>query len=202
MGKNVDMFSASKEMSERVAKFMRVKVWGVTLKARLEKSMKDFDVRIDAMKGLEKDTGIDYTEVIEQIKAVAKKAKVDYKKAVEEAESFDYTSADLQLYADYKDGSLVDGIISWCDKYDLVVDENTQLVQDLVKALGGARALGGRAIVRANAEKFTDNTRTKNDVLKVFYGKLAEAMMHAGTLKPEAIPEDVREMYAIKKKKK
>lgn len=202
MSKKVNLFDANKTMSERVSAFMRVKVWGITLKARLEKALRDGEARIEAFESLAKDTGKDYTEVIEDAKQVVEDAKAKYKAAVKDAEKFEFTKADNDFYKAYKDGKLEAGIIAWFKKYGLEVDGDTNLVQTEVEALKGARKLGGRAIVRANAEKFTDDTRTKNDILTVFYGKLAEAMLEAGTLKAEQIPEDVREFYAPKKKSK
>lgn len=202
MAKKVNLFNASKAMSERVGAFMRVKVWGITLKARLEKALKDGEVRLETFESLAKDTGKDYTEVIEDIKQVVENAKAEYKKATEEAEKFEYTKSDLALYKAYKDGQLEKGIIEWFAEYGLEVDGQTNIVMTEIEALKGARKLGGRAVVRANAEKFTDDIRAKGDILTVFYGKLAEAMMDAGTLKPEAIPEDVRAFYAPAKKVK
>ena len=205
MSKKVNLFDASKEMSVRVGSFMRVNVWNITLKARLEKAMADAEVRLENVAALKGQTTKDpamYDEVIEDIIAVRDKARKDYDTAVKEGEKFEYTKEDKQLYVDYCAGDAVNGIIEWFKSYGLTVDEDTNIVKTIADAFGGSKALGGRAIVRANAEKFTKDVRTKSDILKVFYGKLAEAMMEAGTLKPEAIPEDVREFYAPKKKNK
>ena len=49
MSKKVDLFKADKAMSERVAAFMRVNVWNITLKARLEKAMKEALIQHDSI---------------------------------------------------------------------------------------------------------------------------------------------------------
>lgn len=204
MSKKVNLFDASKEMSERVAQFMRVKVWNVTLKARLEKTVKDCEAKIETLKEIGPSVGKDFSEEITTLSGLVDQAKKDYDKALKEAEKFEYTDNDktfYKLYAD-SDKDTIKAIIHWFEKYNLEVDEDTNIVLDIFSAISGARKLGGRQIVRANAEKFTDDVRTKTDVLTIFYGRLAEAMMQAGTLKPEAIPEDVREFYAPKKNSK
>lgn len=198
----VNLFDASKTMAERVGAFMRVKVWGITLKARLDAKIADAETKIDNLKEIALSTGKDYSDDIDILESTIVVAKAEYEKAVEEGEKFELTENDKAFYKKYKNGEVVDGMIEWFAFYGLEVDDKTELVQELCESLKGARKLGGRAIVRANAEKFTDNVRTKNDVLTVFYGRLAEKMMVAGTLKAEAIPEDVREMYAPKKKNK
>ena len=201
MVNKVDFFKASKTMSERVASFMRVKVWNITLKARLEKAIKESEQRIDTLMGLSKETGRDYADAIADIEALVVKAKEDYKSAVEEGEKFEYTENDKNFYTKYADGKsdTTEAIIGWFKEYGLDVDANTNIVLDIEAAIAGSRKLGARAVVRANAEKFTDDVRTKGDVMTLFYGKLAEAMMSAGTLKAEAIPEDVRDFYAPRK---
>lgn len=204
MSKKVDFFKADKAMAERVAQFMRVKVWNITLKARLEKAIKDAEVRQETFKQLSKDTGKDYTEVLEDIAAVLEKAKADYQTAIDEAETFDYTEGDLRFYGQYKTsgGNFAGFVVEWFKNYKLDVAPDSQLVQTIVEALKGSRKLSGRGVVKSNAERFTNDVRSKNDILTVFYGKLAEAMLAAGTLKPEAIPEDVRAFYAPSKKSK
>lgn len=204
MSKKVDFFKADKAMSERVAQFMRVKVWNITLKARLEKEVKDNLGKIENLKELAPSTGKDYSEDIAILEGCIESAQKKYEQAVKDAEKFEYTEGDKTFYKAYADGKQdnADAVIEWFAGYGLEVDAETNIVEDIVGAIAGARKLGGRAVVRAEAKKFTDDVRTKNDVLTVFYGKLAEGMMTAGTLKAEEIPEDVREYYAVKKVKK
>lgn len=204
MGK-VDLFAADKAMSTRVADFMRIKVWNITLKARLEKAKADAEIRLENCEALKGQTTKDpamYDAMIEDIIAIRDKAQADYDAAVKDGEKFAYTEQDKALYKAYKDGKTVDGLVEWFGFYGLEVDAETGLVQTLVNAFGGSKALSGRGVVRSNAEQFTKDLRGRDDILKVFYGKLAEAMMKAGTLKPEAIPEDVRDYYAPKKANK
>ena len=199
--KKTDLFAANKDMSSRVADYMRIKVWNVTIKARLEKAIKDGEQRIETLEGLAHDTGKDYSEAIADVEKVVEDAKANYKKLVEEGEKFELTENDKEFYANYKKDTVAKeaAIVKWFKKYGLDLKADEDLVVDLADAISGARKLSGRGIVRANAEKFTDNVRTKNDVMTVFYGRLSERMLEAGTLKPEAIPEDVRAFYAPKK---
>lgn len=203
MSKKTDLFAASKEMSTRVADYMRIKVWNVTIKARLDKAVKDGKARIENFEALAKDTGKDYSDAIADAEQVVEDAKAAYKKLLEEGERFELTENDKEFYANYKSESMKneDAIIKWLKKYGLELKANDDLVVDLANAISGARKLNGRGIVRSNAEKFTDNVRTKSDVMTVFYGRLSERMLEAGTLKPEAIPEDVRAFYAPRKGK-
>jgi hypothetical protein len=204
MVNKVDFFKADKEMSERVAQFMRVKVWNVTLKARLKKTISDCELKISNLEELAPSTGKDYTEDIAIMNGLIEQAKADYDKAVKESEKFELTENDktfYKLYAD-SDKDTIQAIIHWFSKYNLEVDEDTNIVLDIFSVISGGRRLTDRQIVRSNAEKFTDDVRTKNDVLTLFYGRLAESMMQAGTLKASEIPEDVREYYAPKKKNK
>lgn len=200
----VDLFAASREMSTRVADYMRIKVWNVTIKARLDKAIKDGKARIETLEGLAKDTGKDYSEAIADIEQVVEDAKANYAKLLEEGEKFELTENDKEFYANYKNEGMANeaAIVKWFKKYELELEAEDELVVDLASAIAGARKLSGRGIVRANAEQFTDNVRTKSDVMTVFYGRLSERMLEAGTLKPEAIPEDVRAFYAPQKKNK
>ena len=202
--KRTDLFAANKEMSTRVADYMRIKVWNVTIKARLEKALKDGAQRIETLQGLAQDTGKDYSEAISDIEAVVEAARENYKKLVEDGEKFELTENDKEFYKNYKNEGMKneDAIVKWFKKYDLDLKSGDDLVVDLASAIAGARKLSGRGIVKADAEKFTDNVRTKSDVMTVFYGRLSERMLEAGTLKPEAIPEDVRAFYAPKKANK
>lgn len=198
--KRTDLFAASREMATRVGDYMRIKVWNVTIKTRLDKALKDGKARIETLEGLAQDTGKDYEEAIADIKEVMDQAKAKYDELVKDGEKFELTENDKEFYANYKsDMDNKAAIVKWFKKYELEVTADDELVVDLANAISGARKLNNRGIVRANAEKFTDNVRTKNDVLTVFYGRLSERMLEAGTLKPEAIPEDVRAYYAPKK---
>lgn len=78
--------------------------------------------------------------------------------------------------------------------------EGTTLENDILSAIKGEKAANGRTIIKSGATQFTQK-RSKGDVLKVFYGKLAEHMLAAGTLKAQEIPEDVKKAYAKKGKK-
>lgn len=203
---NVDLFQADKAMGERVADFMQKKVWGITLTARYKKDVETIEKSIEGLRKLEGSILQNQTE--ENVKAleariVELKAALDKQK--EEEATFTYTDADLALYEAYKKATtnamIYNGIVKWFSNYHLDVD-GTMFIQNIMAAISGKQPENNKGIIRSGATKFNSEKRTKTNFLKVFYGELAEAMLKAGTLKPTAIPEDVREFYAPKKKDK
>ena len=208
--KKVDLFKASKDMSERVSDYMNKKVWGIVLKTRYQielgkaENRKDFwtseNDRIKAETGENK-----YAQEIENVKAeiVSLQAKYDHQRQKEA--TFAYTDADKTFYklyekADNKE-AVLKAIRQWFAPYKLVDIEGSTLEESIFDAITGDRRASARTIVNSGATKFTQK-RSKNDVLGLFYGRLSELMLEAGTLKPSEIPEDVRDQFAPKKKAK
>lgn len=214
----VDLFKAEKAMSERVSKFMNAKVWGIVYRKRAEQDIKAFEGSIDAKKRFE--GSILWAEKEEEIKQLQKDiedTKAAMKKNIEDNATFDYTDADNAFYKAYKDAEEVAeiymAIINWFKGYgleltmehtiELEVDDKKKevnFVEYFYNAIAGERKATASVIIKSGATKFTIAKRVKNDVLCVFYGKLSEVMLQKGTLKATEIPEDVREMYAPKKK--
>ena len=200
---NVDLFKADKAMSDRVAEFMQKKVWGITLTTRYKKDVEDCEATIS---GLEKLKGsILAKSADEDILAVQQrmadlKAKLDKQK--EEEASFEYSKEDTAMYNGYKKATTVaqihTAIEAWFRVYGLEVCGST-LINEIISAVSGERFATNRTIVNSGATTFTGK-RSKTDFLKVFYGKLSEKMLEAGTLKATAIPEDIQEYFAPKKK--
>lgn len=205
MAKNkIDLFKADKAMAERVSKFMNAKVWGIVFRKRAEQDIKAFEGSIEAKKRLEGSTLWEKAQAdIASLEADIVSTKEALKKNIEENATFDYTEADNAFYKSYKeaesDAAVVEAVEAWFRGYKLEV-AGTDFLADIIHAISGERKAGAGVIIKSGATQFTIAKRAKNDVLCVFYGKLSEKMLEAGTLKATEIPEDIRAMYAPKKK--
>ena len=126
----------------------------------------------------------------------------ELKKKKEEEATFSYTEADKALYKSYKSATTMamvhTAIEKWFSVYSLEV-AGSDLINEIVSAISGEAPATNKEVINSGATKF-NGKRRQGDFLKVFYGKLAEKMLEAGTLKATAIPEEVREYYAPKKK--
>ena len=209
MAKKVNMFTADKAMSDRVAEFMRCKVWGITLKTRLRKEIGELETKIANVKNL-KGSILDKGDAIEKMivgyQEEIKAAEEKCEKQLEEEAKFDYTENDNKFFKAYKAAENRDGVTAavreWCECKEYHLDiADTTFLDNIVEAISGARKLGASAIIRSEAKKFTNDKRSKGDILAILYGRLAEKMLEAGTLKAEKIPEDIRAYYAPKKNK-
>lgn len=203
---NVDLFQADKAMGERVADFMQKKVWGITLQYRYKKEVETITASIEGLRKLEGSILQNQTE--ENIKALENRIvelTEALKKQKEEEATFSFTEADNTLFKEYDKATtnvmIYTAIVKWFKVYGLDVD-GTLFIQSMMDAIGGKQPENNKGIIRSGATKFNAEKRKKANFMKVFYGELAEAMLKAGTLKPTAIPEDVREFYAPKKKDK
>lgn len=205
MAKNkVDLFKADKAMAERVSKFMNAKVWGIVYRKRAEQDIKAFEGSIEAKKRLEGSALWEKAQAeIASLEADIVSTKEALKKNLEESATFEYTEADNTFYNGYKsaetDAAVVEAVEAWFRGYKLEV-AGTDFLADIIHAISGERKAGASTIIKSGATQFTIAKRAKNDILCVFYGKLSEKMLEAGTLKATEIPEDIREMYAPKKK--
>lgn len=206
MTKNVDLFQADRKMAERVADYMQKKVWGITLKVYLKKEVEKLE---NSIKGLENCrgsiVGTNVDDAIGQLRNKIAEAQEKTAKQIKEEARFEWTDADNAFFKAYKSADtqaqIYTALEKWFATYHLEV-ANTKLEESIVDAIRGERNATSRTIIRSGAEKFTEQKRTKNDVLKLLYGKLAERMLQAGTLKPASIPEEIREFYAPKKRTK
>ena len=205
--KKTDLFKADKVMSERVADFMRTKVWGITLKARFKKEEETILASIEGLKKLDgsvlADKGKDSISALEEkLDELADKLS----KQLEEEAKFDFTDNDKNFYKGYKSAKteeeVCNAIIGWFKTYNLEVTKDSDIVISILDAISGKKKASASAIIRSNAKKFVEDKRTKGDVVGLLYGTLAERMLEVGTLKPTEIQEDVREFYAPKKKDK
>lgn len=203
LNKKVDLFTADKAMSERVADFMQKKVWGITLTARYKKEVATIQAAIENLKNLDGSIlGEKAHDSIETMQARIDKLHADMEKQKEEEATFSFSEADVKLYNSYKkattEAMIHTAMCEWFKQYKLDVD-GSSLLNQLVSATSGKMPENNKGVIRSGATVFNSEKRSKSNFLKVFYGELAEAMLQAGTLKATAIPEDVREFYAPKK---
>ena len=205
--KKTDLFKADKAMSERVAEFMRTKVWGITLKARFKKEEETILASIEGLKKLDgsvlADKGKDSISALEdKLDELAEKLENQLK---EEAK-FDFTDNDKNFYKGYKSATteeeIAGAICAWFKTYGLEVTPENDIVVAIFNAISGSKKASATTVIRSGATKFVDDKRSKGDVIGLFYGVLAERMLEVGTLKATEIQEDVREFYAPKKKAK
>lgn len=208
MTSRIDLFKADRAMADRVADFMQKKVWGITLKARCkaEIALKESDIAsLKRLAGSIFDNDENDANIA-KLEADIEDFKTKLKDQLEEEATFAYIDADNAFYNSYKkaadDGEIATAIEDWFKTWNLDVSNDYAFVADFRKAISGSRKATATQVIRSEATKFVDSKRSKGDILNVFYGVLAEKMLVAGTLKATAIPEDVREMYAPKKKDK
>ena len=207
MSKKVNMFQADKEFSARVNEFMRCKVWNITLKTRMRKEVEGLEVKIQNVESL-RGSIIDDGDKIDQMKAAYREeiaaTEKKYQEQLEQEAKFDYTDADRLFYKAYsaaKDtADVLKALQEFCGTYGLTITD-TNFEQELLDIIGGGARLGASAIIRSKATKFTKDKRSKVDVLTLLYGRIAEKMLEAGTLKPQDIPADIAKAYAKKSSK-
>lgn len=206
LNKNVDLFKADRAMSERVADFMQKKVWNIALGVHYKAEIETTEKTIEGLRKLDGSIlGKGAEEQIQTLEAhiVALKAERDKRKA--EEGTFSFTEADNKLYKAYEkattEAMTYNAIVEWFNGYNLDVD-GTTFIKSIMDALKGKNPDANKNIILSGATVFNAEKRKKTNFLKVFYGELAEAMLKAGTLKPTAIPEEVREYYMPKKESK
>lgn len=205
--RKTDLFKANREMSERVAEFMRTKVWGITLKARCQKEIKEAQTGIDGLKKLKGSIlGENAHNDIIALEAHITELNEKLKKQLEEEALFEYTKEDGEFYKAYKNATnnteVANAIIGWFKVYNLEVTSENDIVVSIMDAISGKKKASAKTIINSGAERFVEDKRTKGDIMGLLYGTLAERMLEVGTLKPTAIQDDVKEFYAPKKKDK
>ncbi len=201
MAKQVNMFEASKALSERVAFFMKARVNGAILKARYDDARKKYQSAVEALENV-KGTMIEehYLESLKALEDDIAAKKAEYEKNIEETATFEYSEADKALYKSYKDGeSVSDALCKWARAYDLEI-AGTDFLKQLLTGIAGLKPENGRGIIKSKGTSFV-KLRSKDDILKTMYGMYTEKMLDVGTLKVKQIPADVYAMYAPKAKK-
>lgn len=202
---NTDMFKFDRAFSERITEFMRCKVWGITLRKRWSLEKKQLEAAIDGLRNCEGSIVGDVDADIQAIEAkIAKRQQVITDQLKDEA-SFSWNDTDNVFYKAYKNAvdwtEVIDGMLDFCVSYGIERNEiGKDIVNDVLATISGGRKASATAIIRSDAKVFTNDKRTKTDVLSLMYGRFAEHCIKAGTIKPADIPEDIREAYAPKKK--
>lgn len=205
--KKTDLFKADKAMSGRAAEFMRTKVWGITLKARCKAEIAKAEASIEGLRNLDGSVlGNKGKDSIMALEAHITELNNKLTEQLKEEATFELTENDKTFYKSYKEAenesAVINAIIAWFGAYNLTVTGDNDIVISILEAISGKKRASAKVIINSGATKFVENKRTKTDVIGLFYGTLAERMLEVGTLKAEAIQEDVREFYAPKKKSK
>lgn len=206
--RKANLFNAEKRMSERVENFMYCNVWKAVINDRYKAESENIKAKLSfQFDAFAKATNNERDSIQEKINVLQKELTtlVDKKKdQLERETTFEYTQNDNNFYIMYKAAEntleVRKAIRQWFAAYALVEIDGTTLENDILEAIKGEKAANGRTIIKSGATQFTQK-RSKSDVLKVFYGKLSEHMLAAGTLKAQEIPEDVRMAHAKKSKK-
>lgn len=203
--KKVDLFSASKDFSARVNEYMTCTVWAAIINARFKRDTEKLNTRIEnaeSLRGSILDVDGHVDALIDSLKQELVDLGKKHQDDLERQGRFEFNDAEKDFYADYKSAKDLDGIskavVDFCAVYKLDV-KGSDLLNDLTYAVSGKKAASGTRVIKSGATVFTA-TRSKKDVLSTLYGVLTEKMIAAGTLKIMNIPEDVRAMYAKKKR--
>lgn len=205
----INLFNASRELSTNVSNYMGDVVVRGIYNTRCNAIVKETKATIDS---LEKMTAIDEDaklKTIESLYTKIEKEKKNCKETIDSLISYKYTEADNKLYKAYseafkkdsddeKNAGVVSAIRVWFKGYNLVID-NTKFESIILSAIAGERAQSFSALAKNDFTTWT-TARTKNDFLKVFFMKLCELMIDAGTIKKASLPADVVELVCPKKK--
>ena len=211
--KKINMFKADRAMAARVEDFATLYISKITDSKRHSSLIKSIDGTIKGLNNslgsaLDKETAV--TAVEAQI-ALKDAENARYKKACEDRAKWVWAEEDVELYkaiSAYNSSmnpsaeqteTVENAVIAWFSAWGLETDKNTNIIKDIVRATGGLKIATSRVIVNSGAETWT-SARTKADVLKVAYAVTLQYMIKAGTVKPAAIPDDIREAFAPKKK--
>lgn len=211
MAKRADWFAADKAMAERVQEFIIKKAEFITIKNRRKAELDGLKVKLARYN--DPDVVIVENEElraqhIANVEKELEEVKASYQKLIDDNATFSFTDNDKKLYKAYKaatnDYEVSVAICNWVKAYTKA--DGTYLdmtgTEDLVgvlRALGGERPVNDREHVNSNGVKF-NGKRTQSDIIKTFYGALAERMIKAGTLKTANFPEEIKAKYAPKKR--
>lgn len=204
--KKIDMFKADRAMADRVSEYMNKKVWGITLRKRLQSDILKHENSIQGLENCRGSiVGTNVDDAIAELRAQIADKKQKVQKQIAEEARFEWDANDKAFYKAYKnattDAMVYTALEKWFEAYHLDVAQ-TDFEFAIIKAIGGERNATATQIIRSGATQFVVGKRTQNEVMRIFYGKLSEKMLEVGTLKPSAIPEDIREAYAPKKRAK
>lgn len=204
--KKANFFNADKAMADRVERFIKCKAEFITLKARMQAEIDGLRAKIARYE----DPEVILVESAEQRAALVaalyteiETVRAKYAELVADNATFEYTEGDKALYKAYTEGNLEDGVCQWVAAYakkdgSYLDMRDTSNLAYIVDSLGGKRSVSAKKHVNSGGTVFV-GARTKSDILKVFYGCLAEQMIAAGTLKAAKFPKDIVEKYAPKK---
>lgn len=202
--RKVDVFAIDRLFVDRIAEFLDVNVWAITLNARYSARIKAYE------KVLEDKTNPDrvYINPEEKDAAIARAKKdledviAEYKKVREERARFVYTKDDNQFKKDFKaakTGSEVrEAIRTWCGSFNLQV-ANSDLEARIMQAISGKDVNSARC--KVNTGRCNSDMRKESVALKLLYGEVADYIVEKGLTIPMQFDDDIKAKYAPKAKK-
>lgn len=199
MSKKVNMFDATRELSARVAEYMKVAVYNAVLKTRYKAEIEACDEKIENAPRLLAGSIMEeqLPTLLEGYKAEREAIVEKYEKLRADADRFTLLDCDKEFYKTYKTGNVKDAIITWGKVWGLDLTD-TDFYGVIAVSVMGVRRANAKTIITSGATVFTAD-RTRTDVLGTMYAIFAEKMLAVGTLKPEQLPEDVVAYYKSKK---
>lgn len=198
---NVDFFSASRTLSDRVSEYMRCVVMKKDINLQYSAKIETLKASIE---NLEKLNGSIMEEQIPALKAAAfdqiSVYEAEKKKALEEQAKFTYTDEDNAFKKAIKADSSTDNVMrevcKWFANYNLNV-ENTYFLEEVLNSFGSKFSF--KKFVGSNGVETLDIDA--GTALKNMYNCAYTHMVTVGTIKAAAIPELVRKQYMPKPKK-
>lgn len=201
--KRVDVFRSSKELSERIAEFLDVQVWSITLATRYTAKIKAYE-KVLADKSSPDRVYVhpeDRLPAIERAQRDLDDVKEEYAKIRKEKAAFVFTKEDQEFKKAYKTAStgadVRQAIRDWCGHYGLQV-ARTDLEERIMGAICGKDVNTARA--KVNTGKCNADSRKEGVALKLLYGEVADYMVEKGLTIPMQFDDDIKAKYAPKKK--
>lgn len=203
--RRVDVYgAATAEFRARVAEFLDVQVWAITLFARYNARIKNYE-GVLADKSNPNRVYInpeDKELAIKRAQEDLDSVKAEYKKIRDEKAKFVFSKEDNQFKKDFKaakTGSEVrEAIRTWCASFNLQV-ANTDLEARIMQAIAGKDVNTSRA--KVNTGKCNADSRREGVALKLLYGEVADYMVEKGVTIPMQFEDDIKAKYAPKVKK-
>lgn len=208
MAKKFDWFKADKDMAVRVQDFILKKGEFITLKTRRAAEISGLKAKLARL--LDPEVVVMTAEKskreqdIAALEAELAAVKDEYDELLAANAKFEYTDLDKALYKSYKDAEnnadVEQAIVNWFTAYNASEIANTEALCAIMAAVSGEKWATARIQVNSGGTVFLGK-RSRDDFLKVFYGRTAELMIAAGTLKTYNFPADIRAKYAPKERK-
>ena len=199
----LDLFS--KALSNRIVAFMTDTVWYLDEKSKLDNDLKAMKEVISAYESGAVRVGISDNltneEYIAKVRQSIADRQAEYDALVENHDGFTLTDADKDFYKSYKDGKGKEGLVEWLAKYGVKASGNETECKTILSAIAGEKSASRAKLAKSEMKTWTQ-LRTRNDVLKTMYSKLAEYSIAKGAIKAPQVPDSAKKRYGLDKASK